>query len=217
MNDSHRSLFKSGFVAIIGAPNVGKSTLLNQLLGEKVAIVTPKPQTTRKQIRGILSGENYQIVFMDTPGIHDSRHLLNKMLVKWATSALEDVDIVVLVVDCTKRNRANELGILDLLRQVGKPVICALNKIDRVAKETLLPIIESLKDSYPFEAIIPVSAKYYDGVDRILNEILRLLPEGPMYYDPDVKTDQLDDELVSELIREKISLLAEEEVPYSTP
>ena len=215
-SDPQRSLFKSGFVAIIGAPNVGKSTLLNQLLGEKVAIVTPKPQTTRKQVRGILSGENYQIVFVDTPGIHDSRRLLNKVLVQWATAALEDVDIILLVVDVTRRSRANEFAILDLLKEVGKPVICVLNKIDRVAKESLLPIIDSLKDAYPFEGIIPVSAKYNDGIDRVLDEILRLLPEGPMYYDPEVKTDQMTEELISELIREKIFILAEEEVPYST-
>lgn len=215
-SDPHRSLFKSGFVAIIGAPNVGKSTLLNQLLGEKVAIVTPKPQTTRKQIRGILSGENFQIVFLDTPGIHDSKQLLNKMLVKWATSALEDVDLILFVVDVTKRNKADELGILDLLKRVRKPVICVINKIDRVAKESLLPIIDSLKEAYPFEAIVPISAKYNDGIDRVLDEILRLLPEGPRFYEEDIKTDQMNEELISELIREKIFLLAEEEVPYST-
>ncbi|OCC15387.1 GTP-binding protein Era [Dissulfuribacter thermophilus] len=221
-SDPHRSqpqengIFKSGFVAIVGAPNVGKSTLLNQLLGEKVAIVTPKPQTTRKQIRGILSGENYQIVFVDTPGIHESKRLLNKMLVKWAISALEDVDVVLFVVDVTRRRVCDELGILDLLRQVGRPVILVLNKIDRVAKESLLPIIDSLKDAYPFEAIIPISAKYSDGVDIVLDEILRLLPEGPRFYEEDVKTDQMNEELISELIREKIFLMAEEEVPYST-
>jgi len=208
--------FKSGFVAIVGAPNVGKSTLLNQLLGQKVAIVTPKPQTTRKQVRGILSGENYQIVFVDTPGIHESKRLLNKVLVKWATSALEDVDIVILVVDVTRRQRGHELVILDLLKRVGKPVIIVLNKIDRVAKETLLPIIDHFKGIYSFEAIVPVSAKYNDGVDIVLDEILRLLDEGPKYYDGDMITDQMNEEFVAELIREKIFLLAEEEIPYST-
>ncbi len=210
-----REQFKSGFVAIIGAPNVGKSTLLNQILGEKVAIVTPKPQTTRKQIRGILSGENFQIVFIDTPGIHESKRLLNKMLVKWATSILHDVDIILFLVDITRRDRAEEIGILDLLRQLKRPVILAINKIDKVAKESLLPIIASIKDDYPFEAIIPISARYNDGINRVLDEILRILPYGPKFYD-DIKTDQLNETLISEIIREKIFLLAKQEIPYST-
>ncbi len=208
--------FRSGFVAIVGAPNVGKSTLLNQLLEEKVAIATPKPQTTRRQIRGILTGDNFQIVFVDTPGFHESKKLLNKMLIRWTMQALEDIDVVLFVVDVTRRNRPQEMAILDLLRQAGRPVILILNKIDRVAKANILPMIDDLKNAYPFDALIPVSALYRDGIDRVLEETLRLLPQGPQYYDGTVRTDQSREDVAAELIREKVFLLAEQEVPYST-
>lgn len=218
--DSHQSGkqtgFRSGFVAIVGAPNVGKSTLLNQLLGEKVAITTPKPQTTRRQVKGILTGDKFQIVFVDTPGIHESKRPLNKISVRWATQALADVDAVVFVVDATRRHRGQEFAILDLLRKVGQPVVLVLNKIDRMAKETLLPIIDELKDAYPFEAIVPISAKYESGAYYVLDEILRLLSEGPQYFNGAIITDQSRDDLVAEFIREKIFLLAEQEIPYST-
>jgi GTP-binding protein Era len=204
--DSHQSGkqtgFRSGFVAIVGAPNVGKSTLLNQLLGEKVAITTPKPQTTRRQVRGILTGDKFQVVFVDTPGIHESNKPLNKILVRWATQALADVDAVVFVVDATRRHRGQEFAILDLLRKVGQPVV--------------LPIIDELKDAYPFEAIVPMSAKYESGAYYVLDEILRLLSEGPQYFNGAIITDQSRDDLVAEFIREKIFLLAEQEIPYST-
>lgn len=208
--------FRSGFVAIIGAPNTGKSTLLNQLLGQKVAITTPKPQTTRQQIKGILTGENFQIVFVDTPGIHESKHLLNQVIVDWATKALADVDAVIFVVDITRRRPATELAILDLLKHTGKPVILALNKIDLVAKETLLPIIDEMRDFFPFEAIMPISAIHNEGLDLLIDETMRLMPEGPQYYDTTYLTDQTKEMFVAELIREKIFIMAEEEVPYST-
>ncbi len=208
--------FRSGFVAIIGAPNTGKSTLLNQLLGQKIAITTPKPQTTRQQIRGILTGANFQIVFVDTPGIHESKHLLNKVIVDWATKALADVDAVLLVVDITRRWPATELAILDLLKHTGKPVLLVLNKIDLVAKENLLPIINEMKDFFPFESIIPISAIHNEGLALLLDETMRLMPEGPQFYDATFLTDQTKEMFVAELIREKIFLMAEEEVPYST-
>ena len=208
--------FRSGFVAIVGAPNVGKSTLLNQLLGEKVAITTPKPQTTRRQVKGILTGDKFQVVFVDTPGIHKSNKPLNKILVRSVTKALADVDAVVFVVDVTRRRRGQEFAILDLLRKVGQPVVLVLNKIDKVAKETLLPMIDELKDAYPFEAIVPISAKYESGAYYVLDEILRLLSEGPQFFNGAIITDQSREDLVAEFIREKIFLLAEQEIPYST-
>ena len=218
--DSHRSNgntpFKSGFVAIVGAPNVGKSTLLNSLLGQKVAITTPKPQTTRRQIRGILTGENFQIVFIDTPGIHESPKLLNRVLLEEAEKALEDVDLILFLVDVTKRSRRGEFAIIELIKKARRPVILVLNKIDKVAKDNLLPMIEELRDMYPFEAIIPISAKYGDGVEELLIEILKHLEEGPQYYDSETITDQAPEHMIEELIREKIFLLAEQEIPYST-
>ncbi len=208
--------FKSGFVGIVGAPNVGKSTLLNAILGEKVAITTPKPQTTRTQIRGILTGENFQIVFVDTPGIHHPKKLLNKKLVEAAEKAVEDVDVLVFLIDVTNRNRKEEFAVIDLIKRLKKPVILVLNKIDKIAKVNLLPMIDEMKNIFPFEAIIPVSAKYMDGIDILLEEILKFLPEGPAYYDSSQITDQSLESFVEELIREKIFVLAKQEVPYST-
>ncbi len=207
---------RSGFIAIVGGPNVGKSTLLNQLLGAKVAITTPKPQTTRRQIRGILTGEGYQLVFVDTPGIHVSNRPLNKALLRSAIEAVSQVDLVLFLVDVTRRRPANELAILDILAKAGKPVILLLNKVDLVAKETLLPIIDDLKDIFPFEAIIPISAFHGEGLELVLDEVLRLIPEGPFYYEGTLLTDQTREVLASELIREKIFLFADQEVPYST-
>ncbi len=208
--------FRSGFVGIIGAPNVGKSTLLNSILGEKVAIATPKPQTTRTQIRGILTGDNFQIVFVDTPGIHLSKKLLNRKLVRAAERAVEDVDLLLFLVDATSRNRKEEFAVLDLIRKLKKPVILVLNKIDKVAKENLLPLINEMSSIYHFEAVVPVSAKYLDGVDVLLDEILKHLEEGPQFYDHLTTTDQSREKIIEELVREKIFLMAEQEVPYST-
>ena len=213
---SDNKLFKSGFVAIIGAPNVGKSTILNQFLGKKVAITTPKPQTTRTQIRGILNGDNFQIIFVDTPGIHSSKKRLNKALVQWATQSLTDVDIIIWVIDVSNRDRMTEQNILKLLKSTDVPVICVLNKVDKVSRPELLPVIEEMSNAFDFKAIIPVSARYGDGLNLIIEEILKFLPEGPRYYDADTITDQTHEQIAAEIIREKIFLLAGKEIPYST-
>jgi GTP-binding protein Era len=207
--------FKSGFVAITGGPNVGKSTLLNQILGEKVAIATPKPQTTRRNIKGILTSPDHQIVFIDTPGIHASKRLLNKLLVKSAIDAIKDADLILLMVDVSDWRKDGALLLLDVIKQTPRPVILALNKIDMVAKESLLPIIAFFRDIYPFKAIVPVSARYNDGIGGLISEITALLPEGPQYYESSYITDQNMEEFASELVREKIFLAMREEVPYS--
>jgi len=206
---------KSGFVAIIGLPNVGKSTLLNNLLGTKVSIISPKPQTTRFNVRGVLTKNNYQIVFVDTPGIHDAKSLFNQLMVKEALNALEEVDIVIWVMDVTHRIPEEE-KILDIIIKVNKPTILVLNKIDLIKKSELLPIIDYFSKLYEFRAIIPVSALKNDGLDRVLNEIINLLPEGPFYYEPNKVTDLPLNLLIAEIIREKIFLLTYQEIPYST-
>ncbi|MCS7149754.1 MAG: GTPase Era [Caldimicrobium sp.] len=206
---------KSGIVAIIGLPNVGKSTLLNNLLGTKVSIVSSKPQTTRFNIRGIYTRENLQIIFVDTPGIHDAKSLFNKLMVKSALQALEEVDAILWVVDVADR-RSEEQWILDLIKKTSKPTLLILNKIDLLRdKRELLPVIDQFAKLNLFEAIIPVSGLKSDGLDIIINELEKILPEGPFYYDPDYVTDLPLKLQVAEIIREKVFMLTYQEVPYS--
>jgi GTP-binding protein Era len=215
MEKNNLKTTKSGFVGIIGLPNVGKSTLLNHLLGTKVSIVSPKPQTTRFNIKGILTRDNFQIIFVDTPGIHSAKDLFNQMMVKEALSVLQDVDIILWVMDVTHRIPEEE-KILDLIKSANKPTILALNKIDLIKKQELLPIIDYFSKLYDFKAIIPISALKNDGLDRLLDELVKLLPEGPFYYEPERVTDLPLDLLIAEIIREKIFLLTYQEVPYSS-
>ncbi len=214
--DEAEKKFRSGYVALIGVPNVGKSTLLNQLLGYKVAITTPKPQTTRFQIRGILTGEDYQIIFVDTPGIHEAKMLFNRLMVEQALRAIEEVDSVVFIVDAAHRSPKAEEKIIEILQKANKPTILALNKIDLIKKGELLPMIDFFSRLYPFKAIVPISALERDGLDELLKEIVDTLPEGPMYYSPDMLTDQPERLLAAEIIREKIFMLTRQEIPYST-
>ncbi|MGC9141185.1 MAG: GTPase Era [Caldimicrobium sp.] len=205
---------KSGVVAIIGLPNVGKSTLLNHLLGTKVSIVSPKPQTTRFNIRGIYTRDNMQIIFVDTPGIHEAQSLFNQLMVKQAISALEEVDAVLWVMDVTNRIPEEE-KILEIIKKVGKPTILAMNKIDLLKnKNELLPLIDYFSKLYDFSAIIPISALERDGLDRIIDELEKILPEGPFYYDPEYVTDLPLKLLVAEIIREKVFMNTYQEVPY---
>ena len=215
MSKNSSKTTKSGFVVIIGLPNVGKSTLLNQLLGTKVSIVSPKPQTTRFNIKGVLTRDNFQIIFVDTPGIHDAKSLFNQLMVKEALNALQEVDIILWVMDVTHRIPEEE-KILDLIKKANKPTILVLNKIDLIKKQELLPIIDYFSKLHEFHAIIPISALKNDGLDRVLNELIKLLPEGPFYYESHQVTDLPLNLLIAEIIREKIFLLTYQEIPYST-
>ncbi len=211
-----REKTKSGVIGIIGLPNVGKSTLLNNLLGTKVSIVSPKPQTTRFNIRGILTKGNTQIIFVDTPGIHEAKSLFNQLMVKQAMQALEEVDAILWVMDVTNRVPEEE-KILEIIRKVGKPTILVMNKIDLIKdKKELLPLIDYFSKLYPFSAIIPVSALKQDGLERVIEEIIKILPYGPFFYDPEYVTDLPLKLLIAEIIREKVFLNTYQEIPYST-
>jgi len=218
--DNASTTFRAGYVAIVGEPNVGKSTLLNALLGQKISIVTPKPQTTRHKILGILSGENYQIVFLDTPGIIKPRYRLQEVMVEAARSAIEDADVVLLMIDVkevdtsTVEERYNHLILL--VRPLQKPVLLLLNKIDLIRKSELLPMIDAFVKVYPFREIIPISALKADGVDDLREALMQFLPEGPPFYPPDIVSGQTERFFVSEIIREKIFQKFREEIPYST-
>ena len=218
MNEAMRAgeAFHSGFVSLIGRPNAGKSTLLNALVGQKVAIVADKPQTTRAAIQGVLTLAGAQIVFMDTPGIHKADSSLNKRLMDTVRTAVEERDALVLVVDAGHAFSPEDQGAIDLAGKTGAPVILALNKIDLVKdKSRLLPLIARYRKLFDFAACVPISAARGDGVDILREEILARLPEGPAYFPEDHVTDQPERFLAAELIREKILAATREEVPHS--
>jgi len=209
--------FKSGYVAIIGAPNVGKSTLLNRFLGQKTAIVSPRPQTTRNRILGILTQPEYQIIFLDTPGIHKAKNVLGEFMVKAAVDTLREVDVVLLTVDAGLHPFGNDTAlVIEKLHNIPTPVILAINKIDLIKKETLLPLIAQYKDIHDFKAIVPVSALTGEGMDLLLTDMLTLIPAGVPYYPSDMITDQPERFIAAEIIREKIFLLTGQEIPYAT-
>lgn len=208
---------KSGFVAIVGRPNVGKSTLLNCLIGEKVSIVSPKPQTTRWQIFGIKTLSDAQIIYIDTPGMHRDEHrAMNRYMNRIADSVLLDADVIVFMIDAASWRGEDEM-VLDKLKNADKPVILVINKIDLLSdKAEILPIIQKLKDRFNFSHIIPVSAMDAENTTHLQDEIVKLLPEGPMLYPEDQVTDKAQRFQVAEIIREKIILSTEEELPYAT-
>ena len=208
--------YKSGFVAVVGRPNVGKSTLLNQIIGQKIAIVSDTPQTTRNRILGILTLPDAQILFLDTPGIHKPQHKLGEYMVNSARSALREVDLILFVSDVTESVGPGERFIIDMLKDEKTPVVLVLNKVDLVAKDKLLPIISQYSAFRDFAAIVPVSALAGSNVDRLLSVIKDLLPEGPQYYPEDEVTDQPERVVAAEVIREKIFRLTREEIPHST-
>jgi GTP-binding protein Era len=207
---------KSGFVALVGRPNAGKSTLLNRFAGQKLAIVSDKPQTTRHRILGVRHSAHAQMVFIDTPGIHKPMHRMNRRMVEAATGALGDADVVVLVVDATQASGAGDRFVLDLVRSAGTPALVALNKVDQIQKPALLPLMASYADAAPFRAIVPVSALTGDGVDALEGEILDALPDGDPLYPGEYLTDQTERTLAAELIREKVLHHTHDELPYTT-
>ena len=213
--ESSHSSFLSGFIAIVGPPNVGKSTLLNRLLGTKVAIVTPKPQTTRNRILGIYHGDGYQMIFMDTPGIHKTRTALHRSMVASAQEACREVDVVMMMMEMLHPDDRDISLILRNLKKLEKPVLLIINKIDMGSKETLLPIIDGFGKLQVFDAIIPISALKGDGIEGLLEELKSRLRPGPAFFPEDIKTDQSDAFLISEIIREKIYLYTKQELPYS--
>ena len=206
----------SGYVALIGPPNVGKSTLLNQILKEKISITAARPQTTRNKVLGILTDSESQIIFVDTPGIIRAQDEFNKILVDAALATLSEVDVVCFLVDALKACREEVEIVLDSLKYVKTPIILAINKTDLVRdKRDLLPLINQFNESMPCRAIVPISALTGDGVDDLLGEIKQLLPEGPRYFPEEQLTDQPERFLVAELIREKVFHLLSQEVPYA--
>lgn len=208
--------YKSGFVSVIGRPNVGKSTLINSLIGQKIAIMSDKPQTTRTRITCVLTHEDAQMVFLDTPGIHKPRHKLGEYMVKAAEGTLQEVDAIVFVVDATEKFGPGEQYILERLQATKKPVILAVNKVDLLEdKGQLLPIITSYNTKYDFAATVPISAKEESNLEGLVIEIKKHLPEGPQYYPEDMVTDQPERLIVSELIREKVLLKTRDEIPHA--
>ena len=208
--------FRSGFVSIVGRPNAGKSTLLNALIGQKLAIVADKPQTTRTSIQGVLTLPDAQIVFLDTPGIHTADSPINKRMMEAVRAALEERDLLLFLADATKPFETEDRHALDIVRKRGTPVLLVLTKVDLLRdKAALLPLIEQYKEAYGFVGYIPVSAVKSIGLDDLRRVIVERMPEGPAYFPPDHVTDQPERFLAAELIREKILLLTRQEVPHS--
>ncbi len=206
----------SGFAAIVGRPNVGKSTLTNHLIGEKIAIMSDRPQTTRNKIMCIMNTDNAQIMFLDTPGIHKPHHKLGEYMVRTAENTLKEVDVILFVVDASEKRGAGEEYITELLQKVKTPVILVVNKIDKLQdKDKLFRIIDSYSKTYDFAAIVPVSALEDEEFPGLVAEITKHLPEGPAYFPDDMITDQPERVIAAEMIREKILLLTRDEIPHS--
>ncbi|OAJ72882.1 GTPase Era [Brevibacillus sp. SKDU10] len=214
-NQKKKETFKSGFVSIIGRPNVGKSTLLNQVVGQKVAIMSNKPQTTRNQIRAVYTSDKGQLIFIDTPGIHKAKSKLGDYMVAAAENTLNEVDLVLFVIDATEKRGAGEDYILERLKKVNTPVFLVINKIDQIHPEELLPLIDEYRKHHDFKQIVPISALQGNNTDALLQSILLEMPEGPMYYPADQVTDHPERFIVAELIREKVLHLTREEIPHS--
>ncbi|WP_232695358.1 GTPase Era [Brevibacillus daliensis] len=214
-NKQNNQPFRSGFVAIIGRPNVGKSTLLNHVVGQKVAIMSNKPQTTRNQIRAVHTSEKGQLIFIDTPGIHKPKSKLGDYMVTTAENTLNEVDLVLFVIDATEKRGAGEEYILERLKKVNTPVFLVINKIDQIHPEALLPLIDEYRKQHDFKEIVPISALEGNNTAALVDTIYKIMPEGPMYYPADQVSDHPERFIVAELIREKVLHLTREEIPHS--
>ncbi len=206
--------FKSGFVALIGRPNVGKSTLMNRLIGQKIAITSSKPQTTRNRIQTVYTDEEGQIIFLDTPGIHKAKNKLGEYMVSVAENTLKEVDVILWLVEASDYIGAGEQHIAEVLRNVSTPVILIINKIDKVKKEEILTFIDAYKDICDFAEIVPVSALKGENTETVIPLIMKYLDEGPQYYDEDTITDQPERQITAELIREKALRKLDDEIPH---
>ena len=206
--------FKSGFVAIIGRPNVGKSTLMNHLIGQKIAITSKKPQTTRNKIQTVYTCEDGQIIFLDTPGIHKAKNKLGEYMVNVAEQTLKDVDVILWLVEPTTYIGAGEKHIVEQLQKTSLPVILVINKVDTVKKEDILQVIDNYRKLYDFAEIIPASALRGQNTKDIVNSLFKYMPYGPMFYDEDTVTDQPQRQIVAEIIREKALHALDEEIPH---
>ena len=211
-------IFKSGFITVIGKPNVDKSTIINSIVGEKVSITSPKPQTTRNNLRAVVTESDYQMIFIDTPGIHTPKNKLGEYMVTSASSTFSEVDVIVMVCDATDKSLSQiDVKIIEKLKDVKKkPVILVINKTDAVKKESILQKIAEYSELYPFKEIFPVSALKKDGIDNLVKSILDSLSEGPQYFPADITADTTMRTIVAEIIREKILLNTNDEIPHGT-
>lgn len=207
--------FKSGFISIIGRPNVGKSTFLNRVVGQKIAIMSDKPQTTRNKVQGVVTSDNSQLVFIDTPGIHKPKHKLGDFMVKSARNTLKEVDVIMFMVNANEPIGGGDRFIIDLLQNTETPVFLVINKIDLVHPDDLLTTITSYTKEYDFAEIVPLSALNGNNVERLMETLTNYLPEGPKYYPDDQVTDHPERFIISEFIREKVLHLTREEIPHS--
>ncbi|MBV7507522.1 GTPase Era [Bacillus sp. sid0103] len=214
-NENSNKGYKSGFISIIGRPNVGKSTYLNRVIGQKIAIMSDKAQTTRNKIQGVLTVDDAQMIFIDTPGIHKPKHKLGDFMMKVAVNTLKEVDLILFMVNAEEGFGRGEEFILEKFQTVNTPIFLVINKIDQVHPDNLLPIIESYQEKYPFKEIVPISALEGNNVERLLEQIKSFLPEGPQYYPADQVTDHPERFIITELIREKALHLTREEIPHS--
>ncbi|MCR8870465.1 GTPase Era [Bacillus sp. AFS026049] len=214
-DDTQVKGYKSGFISIIGRPNVGKSTFLNRVIGQKIAIMSDKPQTTRNKVQGVLTQNDSQMIFIDTPGIHKPKHKLGDFMMKVATNTLKEVDLILFMINATEGYGRGDEFIIEKLQSVKTPVFLVVNKIDAMHPDDLLPIIEKYQQLYPFAAVVPISALEGNNVDTLLEQIKEHLPEGPQFYPADQVTDHPERFIISELIREKVLHLTREEIPHS--